>query len=66
MGIRGIEALTDEPVPYGIRKSTGEIVTDPTWFNEADVIRSMIGWGKKQASEHGVLVKFIDGEWIDA
>lgn len=65
MGIEGLEHLkSDDPVPYGIRKPDGTLILDPTWFSEADVMRGMSPFTtSKLASEVGVLVKFVDGEW---
>lgn len=53
-----------EQIAHGIRRPSGELVLDPTWFSEADVMRGMSAWAA-QASEIGVLVRFIDGEWRD-
>jgi len=65
MGIEGLEHLkSDDPIPHGIMAPNGTIITDPTWFSEADVLRGMSPWAPgKQASDLGVLVKFVDGEW---
>ena len=52
-----------EKIPHAIKTDAGEIIADPTWFCEGDVIKSMIGWSFRHARMHGVLVQYIDGEW---
>lgn len=58
-----VRTMSDQ-TPYGIRRPGGELILDPTWFSEADVMRGMSAWTAR-ASEIGVLVRFIDGEWRD-